>query len=53
VLEYKGEDRVSNEDSQYKEKLGRDWAALDSERRYFKMVTKNNMQTRLEEIEAL
>jgi type III restriction enzyme len=53
VLEYKGEDRVSNEDSQYKEKLGRDWAVLDPERRYFKMVTKNNMQTRLKEIEAL
>ena len=38
---------------QYKEKLGRDWAALDPERRYFNMVTKNNMQTRLKEIEAL
>jgi type III restriction enzyme len=53
VLEYKGEDRVTNEDSRYKESLGNDWAALDPERRYFKMVTKGNMQSTLKEIEEL
>ncbi len=53
VLEYKGEDRVTNEDSRYKEGLGNDWAALDPEHRYFKMVTKGNMQSTLKEVEAL
>lgn len=53
VLEYKGEDRVTNEDSRYKERLGKDWANLDPERRYFKMVTKDNMQTTLRELQGL
>lgn len=53
MLEWKGEDRVSNEDSRYKETLGNDWAALDPERRYFKIVTKGNMQATLQEIAAL
>jgi superfamily II DNA or RNA helicase len=53
VLEYKGEDRVSNEDSRYKERLGGDWAALDPKNRYFKMATRANMQDTLEEIEEL
>jgi type III restriction enzyme len=53
VLEYKGEDRVTNEDSRYKEKLGNDWAALDPECRYFKMATRGNMQSTLREIEEL
>jgi superfamily II DNA or RNA helicase len=53
VLEYKGEDRVTNEDSRYKERLGDDWAALDPGRRYFKMVTRGNMQSTLKEVEKL
>lgn len=53
VLEYKGEDRVTNEDSRYKERLGNDWAALDPEYRYFRMVTRGNMQSILKEIGEL
>jgi superfamily II DNA or RNA helicase len=53
VLEYKGEDRVTNEDSRYKERLGTDWTALEPEHRYFKMVTRSDMQDTLEEIEEL
>jgi superfamily II DNA or RNA helicase len=53
VLEYKGEDRVTNEDSRYKERLGDDWADLDPERRYFKMVTQGNMQSTLKEVGEL
>lgn len=53
VLEYKGEDRESNEDTRYKEGLGDDWAALDPERRYFRVVTKANMQGVLKEIQGL
>ena len=53
VLGCKGEDQVTNEDSRYKEKLGNDWAALDPEHRYFKMVARTNMQSTLKEIEEL
>jgi hypothetical protein len=53
VLEYQGEDRVTNEDSRYKESLGNDWAALDPERRYFKMVTRGHMLNTLKEVGEL
>ncbi len=53
VLEYKGEDRVTNEDSRYKEQLGKDWAAQDPDHRYFEMVTKGNMQKTLKEVAEL
>jgi hypothetical protein len=33
--------------------LGEDWAALDPERRYFKLVTKANMQGALKEVGEL
>ncbi len=29
MLEYKGENLVTNEDTKYKDRLGNDWAALD------------------------
>jgi hypothetical protein len=44
---------VTNEDSRYKERLGTDWSALKPEHRYFKMVTRSNMQGTLEEIKEL
>ncbi len=53
VLEYKGENLVTNEDTKYKDKLGQDWAALDTEGRYFKLVTKANMQSVLKEVADL
>lgn len=53
VLEYKGENLVTNEDTKYKEGLGEDWAALDPEDRYFKLVTKANMQGVLKEVSEL
>ncbi len=36
-----------------KEWFGNDWAALDPERRYFKMVTRGNMQSTLKEVSEL
>jgi 16S rRNA G966 N2-methylase RsmD len=33
--------------------LGNDWAALDPERQYFKMVTRTNMQSTLKEVGEL
>jgi hypothetical protein len=47
------EDRITDEDSRYKERLGNDWTALDPGRRYFKMVTRGNTQNTLREIEEL
>jgi hypothetical protein len=40
-------------ESRYKERLGTDWTALNPDHRYFKMVTRGNMQDTLEEIEEL
>ncbi len=53
VLEYKGENLVTNEDTRYKERLGEDWAALDPGWRYFRLVTKANMQGVLKEVSEL
>ena len=56
-MKYQVRDRIQESlDAHYmrwKEKLGNDWAALDPERRYFKMVTRGNMQTTLKELEDL
>ena len=49
ALEYKGEDRLSNEDTLYKQALGDDWAALDPENRYFRVVIKFDVAETLRE----
>ncbi len=53
VLEWKGGDRVSNEDTRYKQELGADWAALDPENRYFRVVDKTDRHEVLREIADL
>lgn len=53
ALEYKGEDRLSNEDTRYKEDLGNDWAALDPDNRYFRVVGKEDVQEVLREVAKL
>lgn len=53
VLEYKGGDRLSNEDTQYKVKIGNDWAALDPKHRRFWLVSKDNMEDVLKEVGSL
>lgn len=53
ALEYKGEDRISNEDTFYKEELGNDWAALDADNRYFRVIGKTDVQETLREVERL
>ncbi len=53
ALEYKGEDRLSNEDTLYKEELGDDWAALDPDNRYFRVVGKQDVQEVLREVAKL
>lgn len=53
VLEWKGGDRVSNEDTRYKQELGDDWAALDPDNRYFRVVDKTDHHEILREVAAL
>lgn len=53
ALEYKGGDRLSNEDTLYKEGLGNDWAALDPDNRYFRVVGKEDVQEVLREVAEL
>lgn len=53
VLEWKGADRTSNEDTRYKEALGNDWAALDPESRYFKVVGEADVHEILREVANL
>ena len=53
ALEYKGEDRLSNEDTQYKQILGDEWAALDPGNRYFRVVGKSDVAETLREVSQL
>ena len=60
LLEYKGADRATSEDSEYKDALGKLWAEVCGEeeirgekKKEFRMVTKKNMAEILEEITSL
>ena len=53
ALEYKGEDRLSNEDTTYKQALGEDWASLDPDNRYFRVVGKSDVAQTLREVSRL
>jgi type III restriction enzyme len=53
VLEWKGADRTSNEDTRYKEGLGNDWAALDPDRRYFRVAGESDVHEILKEVAQL
>lgn len=53
VLEWKGADRTSNEDTRHKDALGNDWAALDPGNRYFKVVGETDHHEILREVANL
>lgn len=53
VVEYKGEDRLSNEDTAYKEALGKLWEKLNQEESKFYLVGKASMDSALKEISML
>ena len=52
ALEWKGEDRVSNEDTQYKEEIGKIWESLNSKLHFFLVKNKNveEVLTKLKEL---
>jgi hypothetical protein len=53
VLEWKGADRTSNEDTRHKDALGGDWASLDPEHRYFAVVGEENHHEVVREVANL
>ncbi len=52
ALEWKGEDRVSNEDTQYKEEIGKIWESLNKKLNFF-LVNNKNVEERLNKIKGL
>ena len=53
VLEYKGEDRLRNEDTEYKTKLGKLWEALNSGVNKFYLVGRTSIDSVLKEMSAI
>lgn len=53
ALEWKGEDRVSNEDTQYKEEIGRIWQQLGKGNLHFFLVYNKNIEEVLTRIKNL
>ncbi len=53
LLEYKGEDRLSNEDTAYKVKLGELWEKLNGNGNKFYLVSKTNLDDVLKQITFL
>lgn len=53
LAEYKGEDRITNEDTQYKVEIGNYWQKLSKEANRFILVSKANMDNSLKEISNL
>lgn len=53
VVEYKGEDRLSNEDTQYKVKLGELWQKLSRDKNIFFLVGKARSDEIIKEISKL
>lgn len=49
----KGANLVTNEETVYKQALGDDWAALDPESRYFKIVGDSDVHEVLREVAEL
>jgi len=52
VLEWKGEDRVSNEDTQYKEEIGKIWESMNKNLHFF-LVHNGNVEEVLTKLKGL
>jgi len=50
VLEWKGEDRISNDDTKYKDEIGKIWAKSGKNKLYFYLVYNGNIEKVLNEI---
>ncbi len=53
ALEWKGEDRVSNDDTKYKEEIGNLWASFGKGKLHFFLVHNGNVEEVLQELKSL
>ncbi|MFH1694548.1 MAG: DEAD/DEAH box helicase family protein [Patescibacteria group bacterium] len=53
AIEWKGEDRLSNDDTTYKEEIGKIWAKLGSSKNHFFLTHNKNEEDVLKSIKAL
>jgi type III restriction enzyme len=53
LVEYKGEDRLSNEDTAYKVELGDLWEELSGHKNKFYLASKKNSETLIKELSSL
>ena len=53
IVEYKGENLLTNEDTNYKKELGERWAYLAGEKYHFILANKNNIDEVIKEIQKL
>lgn len=53
LIEYKGEDRLSNEDTGYKKELGLLWSQISGSKHKFYLVNKSNSDDILKEISSI
>ncbi|MBN1941427.1 MAG: DEAD/DEAH box helicase family protein, partial [Candidatus Diapherotrites archaeon] len=53
ALEWKGEDRISNEDTKYKLEIGKEWETLGKDKTKFYLVHNDNIDDVLKEIEQI
>jgi type III restriction enzyme len=52
LLEYKGADRATDDQTRWKDELGSVWESLDSKKRFFRIVTRANLDTVVAELKA-
>jgi type III restriction enzyme len=52
-IEWKGEDRVSNDDTKYKEELGKIWEKLGKGKLHFFLVHNQNVESVLQKLKEL
>lgn len=53
ALEWKGEDRISNDDTKYKEEIGQIWESLGKKKLYFFLVQNKNVENILKQLKQL
>lgn len=53
ILEYKGENLLTNEDTRYKMELGAKWTLLAGKKYYFLLAHVNNIDETIKEVQKL
>lgn len=53
LIEYKGEERLTTEDTEFKDAVGKTWQELNPEQCYFALVSKQNIDAVFDELKRL